>query len=444
VAYLAGRSGAYRRWRRALVVEATLNLTFKIRAYPTRKQHALFAGYLDHTRQLYNAALDERINCYRKTGQTLTAIHQSRELTELRNDPDYAIYPRRMQRWAINLVDRAYLGMFTRHKKREKLGFPRFRGHMFWNTFGFDSPEGFKMRDRGLYNRKAFGGTLRLRPSRPLPPFESLTMATFSRDGERWFANLTYELADVPAKERPARPVGLDIGLITLAMRSDGVPMNVPRQDKADTAEQRRASRALSRCSKRSKRRRRVRARLRRINARIAARRKARLHVISARLTHHFDAVAIEDLNLRGLGQGGGSGAKGRGVRKSWRDRAPGQLAQMLAWKCQRDGRQFARVDPRHTSVLCASCGTGVAKTLRERMHRCGCGAVLDRDHNAALNILARAWWGPGDAKPDGRSAAVAVSGAGLSLKHGGREAAGPRRGSRMARPPPSTLRGST
>ena len=85
-----------------------MQLTWKIRAYPTKKQHALFAGYLDHTRQLYNAALQERVDCYRKTRRTISNNEQAKELTELRADPDYAIYPRRMQRWALNLVDTAY------------------------------------------------------------------------------------------------------------------------------------------------------------------------------------------------------------------------------------------------------------------------------------------------------------------------------------------------
>ena len=398
-----------------------MQMTFRVRAYPTKRQHELFTSYLTHTRHLYNAALEEREGCYSKTKRTIGIAEQSRSLTELRADPEYSAFPRRMQRWVLDRVEAAYKGMWTRFKKGEGLDKPGFRGHRFWSTFGFDSPMDFKMRERGLYNRKAFGGTLRLRPDRPLPSFEDCTAATFCQDGDRWFAHLTYKLPDAVVKATPARPVGIDMGLRTLAMRSDGIPMDAPRQSDTDTAAKRLAARALSRCHKGSRRRRRVRERLRKINAHIAEKRKGRLHVISARLTHHFDAVAVEDLNLKGLMQGGGTGAKGRGVRKSWRDRALGTLADMLAWKAKRDGRAFARVDPRDTSILCSSCGARVSKTLRDRMHSCECGAVLDRDHNAALNILARAGWGPGDGKPGVRGSASAGSGAGLSLKHGGR-----------------------
>jgi putative transposase len=330
-------------------------LTFKVRAAPTKRQHARLADYLDHTRHLYNAALEERIDCYQKTKRTVSNAEQARGLTELRRDvPEYAAYPRRLQRWAINLVEAAYRGMFTRHRNGERgrqIGFPSYRGYLFWNTIGWDDPSEFSMRKRGLHAAKSLGGTLRLRPDRELPEWDKCRAVRLCRDGDRWFAHLSYEMPDVVAKPKPERPVGIDMGLIHLAVRSDGIPMDVPRQSDADTAEKRRAGRALSRCKKRSKRRRKVRARLRRIETRIARKRKAKLHVISARLTHHFDAVAVEDLNIYGMNQGGGDGAKGRGIRKSWRDRAPGALVEMLKWKTQRDGRQFAAVDPRGSTT---------------------------------------------------------------------------------------------
>jgi putative transposase len=84
-------------------------ITHVVRAYPTQRQHAQFAGHLAHTRHLYNAALEERIDCYRKTGRTISNNEQAKSLTELRKDEAFAAYPRRLQRWAINLVEAAWL-----------------------------------------------------------------------------------------------------------------------------------------------------------------------------------------------------------------------------------------------------------------------------------------------------------------------------------------------
>lgn len=284
-----------------------MQLTFRVRAYPTERQYALFADYLDHTRRLYNAALEERIDCYRKTKRTLSNNEQAKSLTVLRATPEYAVYPRRMQRWALNLVERAYKGMFSRHRNGDKLGHPRFRSRLFWSTVGWDSPINFVMRERGIYNRKAFKGTLRLRHDRELPPFTECTAFHLCCDGDRWFAHLTYKVPDVMIKQ-PRRPVGIDVGLKVLAVRSDGVPMDASRVGLEDVATLRRAGRALSRCKKRSKRRIQVKQRLRKIHARIANKRKARLHEISARLTHHFDGVAVEDLNLKGLNRSAAAG----------------------------------------------------------------------------------------------------------------------------------------
>jgi putative transposase len=476
--------------------------TYVVRAYPTRSQHARFARCLRHTRELYNAALEERIGCYErlrerygqekirilsddkrlatlrrkygdaippellerrwkeiapevkrwlvKTGKWIEVSNagQARGLTELRRDePENAEYPRRLQRWAINLVDAAYKGMFTRHRqgaRGKQIGFPRFRGAVFWNTIGWDSPVDFTMRERGLHNAKSFGGTLRLRPDRDLPPWDRCTAARLVRDGDRWFAHLSYEVPAADVKQKPTRPVGIDIGLKQPVMRSDGVAPDMPRAAEADVAAKRRAAKALAvrdrRGPKRSKRRQRLRERLRRIENRIARRRRARQHVISARLVHHFDAVAVEDLNLRGLNRGGGGGAQGRGVRKSWRDRAPGALLTLLEWKAKREGRQFVRVDPRGTSINCSQCGARVPKRLRDRTHCCTeCGVVLDRDHNAALNVLARAGWGPGVANAGVRvSRNSAAPGAASTLKHDS-DAVGPRRiVSKKSRSPPS------
>jgi hypothetical protein len=104
--------------------------------------------------------------------------------------PEFAAYPRRLQRWAINLVDAAFHGMFTRHRKGERgrqIGFPSFRSYRFWNSIGWDDPGEFSMHKRGLRAGRSRGGTLRLRPDRELPPWDKCCAIRLCRDRDRWF-----------------------------------------------------------------------------------------------------------------------------------------------------------------------------------------------------------------------------------------------------------------
>lgn len=387
----------------------TAVLTYRVRACPTRWQHAWFQDCLDHTRQLYNAALQERVGAWRHSKKRITLGEQGKALTELRRDAEYAAYPRRMQRWVLDQIDTAYKNHVSKLAKRERSDM-RYRGRDYWHTIGFDSPIDFEMRDRGLFQRKALGGTLRLKFDRELPPWENCKAITLTRDGRRWFVNLSFAVPAPRLRPAPRRPVGLDLGLKTAIVRSDGVPMHAGGFGRAAAAELRRVGRALARCKKRSRRRRKVKARLQRLHARIARRRDARLHEISARLVHHWDGVAVEKLNIRGLARSGGGRAQGRGIRRKWADFAPGRFVDLVEWKAKRDGRVFAAVDPRGTSQDCSGCGELVPKLLRERVHRCpACGLVRDRDHNAAVNVLKRAGWGPWGANPGGRDGTIAV-----------------------------------
>jgi putative transposase len=108
--------------------------------------------------------------------------------------------------------------------------------------------------------------------------------------------------------------------------------------------------------------------------------RKNFCHHRSKELVEKYDLVSFEDLNIQGMVEGGK-------YAKSILDAAWGPLAWQLSYKAESAGRWAMPVDPRGTSRRCSQCGADVRKTLYERRHVCACGADLDRDHNAAMNI---------------------------------------------------------
>src|SRR5260221_2743366 len=134
-------------------------LTYKYRMAPTSRQHGVLLNVLEQQRQLYNAALEERIGCYQKTRKTRTYIDQCKALTEWRqSDTDARLLPANLQRWTLKRLDDAFNGFFKRLKaKNGKAGYPRFRSVGRWNSFGFAEFSGIafddkKIRFKGMSN----------------------------------------------------------------------------------------------------------------------------------------------------------------------------------------------------------------------------------------------------------------------------------------------------
>lgn len=358
-------------------------LTYKTRLLPSRGQHDKLRAALDHTRDLYNAALAERIECYRKTGHGRSWQDQCKGLTELRADPAWTGYPVTLQRWPLKQVDLAFAAFFRRVKAKDgKAGFPRFKGRDWFKTFGFSDRGGWAVNGSRL--RMKGIGSIRLHLHRPLP---SVPIACkVKREGKHWYALLTVEVPVVVGHAGPA--VGLDMGITTLAALSTGELIANGRPARKSEREMRLRQRQVARCRRGSKRRRKVKAALNSLHARIVRTRETYLHQISASLARRFSLIAVEDLIIKGLAGGM--------LAKEVHDVSWGRLVEMLRYKAVRAGGEVIKVDPKYTSQTCPDCGVVKRKELSERVHSCPCGCVLDRDVAAARIILHRAGNRPG------------------------------------------------
>jgi putative transposase len=288
-------------------------LTYKYRLNPEKRQHRVLERILEQQRQLYNAALEERIDAWRKSGRTITEVDQSRSLTVIRaDDPAYAGTQRRIQRETLRRLDRAYKGFFRRAKSGAgaSSGFPRFKGAHFFDGFGFDAFAQIKFDGTGL-RFAGMPGTLRLFVDRPLPKVRhpdtgelvtDIRNVWFKREGKRWFVGFQ---AATPVREDRrglgTGETGVDWGTSVLAALSSGETVPNPRHGEALAAELRRAQRAVARTRKGSSGRREAIDRLRAVHARIANRRCTHLDKVASRLVKHFGLVAVEDLAVQRL-----------------------------------------------------------------------------------------------------------------------------------------------
>ena len=363
-------------------------LTYRYRLLPTKQQHRALETILESQRQLYNAALEERIDAYRKAGITRTYFDQTKALTELRqSDPESSALPVNLQRATLKRLEDAYKGFFRRVKGGGKPGFPRFRGKGWFDSFGFREFDGISLKGRRLWF-KSMPGALRIHLHRPMPADALIKSCTFRRDVKGWSVSFATEVP-MPPLRRGDRAVGVDLGITTFAALSDAA--FIPSLKAARKAERRLriVQRALARKKGDSRNRRKARIAVARCHGATARQRANHLHQASARLVRDYDVIAVEALKVKGLARSA--------LAKDVHDASWAKFISMLRYKAARAGARLIEVDPRNTTQDCSGCGIKVPKELGDRHHVCPhCGLSIDRDLNAARNILHRAGADPG------------------------------------------------
>lgn len=363
-------------------------LSYKYRLYPSRAQRTALDGMLGALCDLYNAALQQRIEAYRRQGRTLRYVDQAGEMRAVRAaDERLAEFSFSTEQQVLRRLDKAFAAFFRRLKRGGKAGFPRFRAKSMFDSAEMRVGDGLTLRKRGRLGIVGILGDIKVKWHRPLPGGAKLGGAVISRSLERWYVCFQIELPDASPRQDFA-PVGIDLGLRSLVALSTGETTPMPQLTREGAVGLRRRQRKLARAKRGSRGREAARRNLARFQTKIAARRRDGLHKLSCDLTRRFSHLAMEDLNIKGMARGM--------LAKAVHDAAWATLVRMVLYKAAKAGGSAVLVDPRGTSQTCPDCGTVAAKTLAERTHRCACGCILDRDVAAARVVLGRADFGPG------------------------------------------------
>ena len=208
---------------------------------------------------------------------------------------------------------------------------------------------------------------------------------TISQRAGRWYAALTVERDDQTMKQAPkGGAVGIDLGIKDLATLSDGTVIPNPHSLKTGERQLRRAQKALSRKTKGSKRRAKARERVARLHAHVANRRHDALNKLTTMLARTYSDICIEDLNVAGM-------VKNHRLAKAVEDASFSELRRQLEYKTAKTGARLHVIDRWYpSSKTCSNCGSVKTKlSLTERVYKCEhCGLTIDRDLNAAINIM--------------------------------------------------------
>ncbi len=362
--------------------------SFKYRLRPTNKQEKVLLAQIDECRILYNQLLCARIQAWKNNKQSLSRYEQNKTLPMLKNQyKPFSLVHSQVLQQVCQRVDWAFKGFFRRLKQKsktgEKAGFPRYKNEHRYDSITYPQfANGCRLDDKGLRLSKI--GCIRIVQHRPLEDVPKSCTITRTATG-KGSVSISCDIGDTPERADTGPAVGIDVGLNSFAVTSDGQKIENQRFFRKEEKSLARAQRKWDAVKKRPKtdptreKRRKVIAK---VHERIRNKRHNFAHQESRKMVNRHGFIAVEKLDVKEM-------QKNRRLAKSISDVAWSLFRHCLEYKAEEAGIGFKAVDPKHTSQDCSACGHREKKTLSDRVHHCkACGYKTDRDHNAAINIL--------------------------------------------------------
>jgi putative transposase len=352
--------------------------TYKYRLYPTAKQRALLDEQLAEACRLYNAALQERRDAWKMWKTSLTYFQQCSQLRDIRAAGDLTLANYMSCQDVLRRVERTFHAFFRRVTAGQKAGYPRFKPVTRFYSYTFPKyGNGCKLRE----NKKLYimgVGELKVKLHRPLEG--QIKTVTLTKSCGKWDVCFSVVMPDPSPLPTTGRVTGIDVGVASFAVLSNGTTIHNPRYYETAQAKLRRVQRKVCRRKKASNRRRKAVLHLSRVHTHIKNQRRDFHHQVARKIINQYDVIAYENLNIKGL-------ARSR-LAKPITDVGWGSFLSMLSDKAAEAGREIIRVNPHGTSQRCI-CGALVPKLLSDRWHHCpGCQLSVPRDQASALEIL--------------------------------------------------------
>ncbi|MGE8077668.1 RNA-guided endonuclease InsQ/TnpB family protein [Peribacillus loiseleuriae] len=367
----------------------TVLINQKYEIFPTEEQKERLDRWLQYCRQTYNSALLDKERKYRQNKESYNRYDMQRQqILDKKKYPFLKEVPSQPLQEVFVRLKKAFDGFFrkdTRYPKQKKykeytsMTFPQFGMNAKGNRMAMSFSDHGK-----LFNTKL--GEIDILLHRPLEG--TIKQLVIKRQGKRWYAIFCVEGQVIPANMDANHAVGMDVGLNKYAVLSNGLEYDKPRFLRQKEKQLKKAQRKLSKKKKGStnymKQVQQVQQ-VRQFHEKVANQRKDFLHKLSYNLAKDYSVITVENLNIRNM-------VRNRKLSKSISDAGWGMFRNMLAYKCEKHDGVLIKVEPKFTSQDCSCCNNRVKKSLSIRTHICTkCGTVLDRDYNAAINILQKA-----------------------------------------------------
>jgi IS605 OrfB family transposase len=371
---------------------------FKYRLFPTRKQEKLLFWTLTRCRELYNAALSERRDAYHMAGKSINYYEQKRDLPEIKGvlQEEYQQIHSQVLQDVLLRLKRAFDAFFRRVENGEEPGYPRFLCRNRYTSFTYPQGGYSLTHDSRITLSKI--GSIKINLHREIQG--TIKTCTIKYETGQWYVVFSCEVEQPEPLPPVESEVGIDLGVTHFAALSDGTFIENPRHYRHAHKKLEQLQQALSRKKRGSHRREKARKAVAKAHRAIRNQRRDFHHKQAKKIVKEHQIIVFEELEIINISKRAkpkqdedgsylpnGAAAKS-GLNKSILDAGWGQFQQIVASKAAYAGRTVMKVNPKYTSQVCSQCGTVRKKDLSERWHSCECGAELDRDTNAAINIL--------------------------------------------------------
>lgn len=350
---------------------------YKFRIYPTKEQEIVLRKTIGSCRYIYNWALNLKRESWVKDKKGVSYKTTSQGLTELKNSKETGwlneVSSVCLQQTLRNL-DVAFVNFF---KKRS--GFPSFKSKRSGGSARF-LDNAFKIKGDNLFLAK-IKTPIKVQWSRSISIEPSQCTVSQNASGQ-WFVSFLCEeeIIKLPILDTK---IGIDLGIETFASTSDGQKFGQPKRIRKLRKKLARLQRVHAKKKKGSKNRDKARLKAAKLHQHILDIRKDFLHKLSTKLIRENQTIALEDLSIKNM-------VKNRKLSRCISEQGWREFRTMLEYKAEWYGRELIVIDrfwP--SSKTCSSCGRKTKLTLDKRVWACECGAMHDRDINAAKNILA-------------------------------------------------------